>query len=101
MEKTGDNFDDYGEGEVAFWLSSRGMGKEKGRMGATSDGDRGGGHTVVVSFSRLDLAVKHPPPFPLGHASVGGRFTQQSTQFVNGCTKKTIKSKTHGFNFII
>ncbi len=60
-EGSGDNFDDCaGRGEVALWLSSRGMGKEKGGMGATSNGERGGGHTVVVSFGRLDLAVKHP-----------------------------------------
>jgi hypothetical protein len=59
-EGSGDNFDDCGGGEVASWLSSRGMGKEKGGMGATSDGERGGGHAVVISFGRLDLAVKHP-----------------------------------------
>jgi hypothetical protein len=39
-----------------------GVGKEKGGMGATSDGERGGGHAVVVSFGRLDLAVKTPIP---------------------------------------
>jgi hypothetical protein len=61
-EGSGDNFDDCGGGEVASWLSSRGMGKEKDGMGAASDGERGGGHAVVVSFGRLDLAVKHPIP---------------------------------------
>jgi hypothetical protein len=43
-----------------LWLSSRGVGKEKGGVVATSDGERGGGHTVVVSFCPLDLAVKYP-----------------------------------------
>ena len=59
-EGSEDNFDDCGGGEVALWLSSRGVGKEKGGMEAISNGERGGGHAVVVSFGRLDLAVKHP-----------------------------------------
>ena len=59
-EGSGDNFDGCGGEEVALWLSSRGVGKEKGGTCATSDGERGGGHAVVVSFGRLDLAAKHP-----------------------------------------
>jgi hypothetical protein len=59
-EGSGDNFDDCGGGEVALWLSSRGVGKEKGGMAATSDGERGRGHTVLVSFCLLDLAVENP-----------------------------------------
>ena len=59
-EGSGDNFDDCGGGEVASWLSLRGMGKEKGGMAATSDGEGGRGHTVLVSFCLLDLAVKQP-----------------------------------------
>ncbi len=59
-EGSGDNFDDWCGGEVALWLSSRGVGKEEGGMGATSDGERGGGRAVVVSFGRLDFTVKHP-----------------------------------------
>jgi hypothetical protein len=42
-------------------------------------------------FGRLDLAVKHP--HSLGHASVGGRCTQQSTIVSKRAEKRTIKSK--------
>ncbi len=54
---------------------------------------RGEEGTLMLSsfFGRLDLAVKHP--HSLGHASVGGRCTQQSTIVSKRAEKRTIKSK--------
>ena len=66
-------------------LLSRGVGKDLGEkvgMRATSDGERGGGHVVVIFVDQLDLAVKHP--HSLGHASVVGRCAPKSTKIVNG-----------------
>ncbi len=54
-------------GEVALLLSSRGVGQdlgEKGVMGATSEGGRGGGHAdVVIFFWSIGLGCQ-TPPFP-------------------------------------
>ncbi len=54
-------------GEAALSLSSRGVGQdlgEKGGMGATSDGERGGGHAdVVIFFWSVGLGCQ-TPPFP-------------------------------------